>query len=186
MIKKKKVNKRVWNAVLGCNLKNDRRISVCFQGKHFNITVVQFYAPTTDTEEAEVHWFCKPKRSGSNTKKRCSFHHRGLECKSQEILGITDKFDLGVQNEAGQRLTVLSREHVGHNKHPFPTTQEMTPHPDVTRWSILKSDWLCPLQPKMKKLYTVIKNKTRSRLWLRSWAPYCKIQTEIEKSRENH
>ena len=48
------VNKRVQNAVLGCNLKNDRMISVCFQGKKFNITVIQVYAPTTDTEEAEV------------------------------------------------------------------------------------------------------------------------------------
>ena len=51
------VNKRVWNAVLGCNLKNDRMISVCFQGKSFNITVIQVYAPTSNTEEAEVEWF---------------------------------------------------------------------------------------------------------------------------------
>ena len=51
------VNKRVQNAVLGCNLKNDRMISVCFQGKPFNITVIQVYAPTSNTEEAEVKWF---------------------------------------------------------------------------------------------------------------------------------
>ena len=51
------VNKRVWNAVLGCNLKNDRMISVCFQGKPFNITVIQAYAPASNTEEAEVEWF---------------------------------------------------------------------------------------------------------------------------------
>ena len=51
------VNKRVWNAVLGCNLKNDRMISVCFQGKPFNITVIQVYAPTSNAEEAEVEWF---------------------------------------------------------------------------------------------------------------------------------
>ena len=48
------VNRRVQNAVLGCNLKNDRMISVHFQGKPFNITVIQVYAPTTDTKEAEV------------------------------------------------------------------------------------------------------------------------------------
>ena len=48
------VNKRVPNAVLGCNLKNDRTISVCFQGKPFNITVIQVYAPTSTAEEAEV------------------------------------------------------------------------------------------------------------------------------------
>ena len=52
------VNKRVRNAVLGCNLKNDRMISVCFQGKPFNITVIQVYAPTTNTKEAEVKQFC--------------------------------------------------------------------------------------------------------------------------------
>ena len=51
------VNKRVQNAVLGCKLKNDRMISVCFQGKPFNITVIQVYAPTSNAEEAEVEWF---------------------------------------------------------------------------------------------------------------------------------
>ena len=51
------VNKRVWNAVLGCNLKNDRLISVRFQGKPFNITVIQVYAPTSNAEEAEVERF---------------------------------------------------------------------------------------------------------------------------------
>ena len=51
------VNKRVWDAVLGCNLKHDRMISVHFQGKPFNITVIQAYAPTTNAEEAEVDWF---------------------------------------------------------------------------------------------------------------------------------
>ena len=51
------VNKRVQNAVLGCNLKNDRMISICFQDKPFNITVIQVYAPTSNTEEAEVERF---------------------------------------------------------------------------------------------------------------------------------
>ena len=51
------VNKRVQNAVLGCNLKNDRMISVRFQGKPFNITVIQAYAPTSNAEEAEIEWF---------------------------------------------------------------------------------------------------------------------------------
>ena len=50
------VNKRVRNAVLGCSLKNDRMMSVCFQGKPFNITVIQVYAPTSNTEEAELEW----------------------------------------------------------------------------------------------------------------------------------
>ena len=51
------VNERVQNAVLGCNLKNDRMISVRFQGKTFNITVIQVYAPTSNAEETEVEWF---------------------------------------------------------------------------------------------------------------------------------
>ena len=51
------VNKRVQNAVFGCNLKNERMISICFQGKPFNITVIQIYAPTSNAEEAEVEWF---------------------------------------------------------------------------------------------------------------------------------
>ena len=51
------VNKRVRNAVLGCNLKNDRKIYVRFQGKPFNITVIQVYAPTSNAEEAEIEWF---------------------------------------------------------------------------------------------------------------------------------
>ena len=51
------VNKRVLNAVFGCNLKNDRMISVCFQGKPFNIKVIQIYAPKSNAEDAEVEWF---------------------------------------------------------------------------------------------------------------------------------
>ena len=59
---------------------------------------------------------------------------------SQETPGVTSKFGLGVQNEAGQRLIVLARERTGHSKHPLPTTQETTLDIDITRWSIPKSD----------------------------------------------
>ena len=59
---------------------------------------------------------------------------------SQEIPGVTGNFVIGVQNEAGERLTVFTREHTGHSKHPFPTTQEKTLHMDKTRWSIPKSN----------------------------------------------
>ena len=78
------VNKRVRNAVLGCNLKNDRMISVQFQGKPFNITVIQVYAPTGNAEEAEVEQFYEDLQDlGTNTQKRCPFHYSGLECKSR-------------------------------------------------------------------------------------------------------
>ena len=78
------VNKRVQNAVLGCNLKNDRMMSVRFQGKPFNITVIQVYAPTSNTEEAEL--FCEDLQDLLELKppKRCPFHPRGLECKSRK------------------------------------------------------------------------------------------------------
>ena len=59
---------------------------------------------------------------------------------SQAIPGVAGKFGVGVQNEVGQRLAILSREHTGHSKHPFPITQEMLLHVDFTKWSILKSD----------------------------------------------
>ena len=87
-----------------------------------------------------------------------------MECKvgSQETPGVTGKFGLGIQNEEGQSLTVLQRECTGHSKHPLPTTQETTLHMDVIRWSILKSDCLYYLQPKIEKLYRVSKNKTGS------------------------
>ena len=87
---------------------------------------------------------------------------------SQEIPGVTGKFGLGVQNEAGQSLTVLPRECTSHSKHPLPTTEEKSLHRDITIWSIRKSDCLYYLQPNMEKLYTVSTNKTGSRLWLRS------------------
>ena len=80
------VNKRVQNAVLGCNLKNDRMISVCFQGKPFNTTEIQVYAPTNNAEEAEVERFCEDLQDllELTLKKRCSFHYWGLECKSRK------------------------------------------------------------------------------------------------------
>ena len=78
------VNKRVQHAVLGCNLKNDRMISVRSQGKPFNITVVQVYAQTSNAEETE--WFQEDLQDLQELtpKKRCPFHCRGLECKSRE------------------------------------------------------------------------------------------------------
>ena len=79
------VNKRVPNAVLGCNLKKHRMISVHFQGKPFNITVIQVYAPTSNTEEAEVEWLNEDQQDllELTPQKRCPFHYRGLECKSR-------------------------------------------------------------------------------------------------------
>ena len=79
------VNKRVQNAVLGCNLKNDRMISIRFQGKPFSITVIQVYALTSNAEEAEVEQFYEDLQDllELTCKKRCPFH-RGLESKNRK------------------------------------------------------------------------------------------------------
>ena len=148
------VNKRIWNGLLRCNLKNNKKISVCFQGKWFNITVTQVYAPTINSKEAEVEWFYEDLLDFLElTPKKDVFFIIGdwnAKVGSQEILGVIGKFGFGVQNDAGQRLTELCWEHTSHNKH-LPTTQEKTLHMDITRWSIPKSDWLYSLQPKMEK-----------------------------------
>ena len=80
------VNRWVWNAVLGCSLKNETMISIHFQGKPFSITVIQVYAPTTNAEEAEVEQYYEDLQDllELTPNKRCPFHYRGLECKSRK------------------------------------------------------------------------------------------------------
>ena len=80
------VNKRVQNAVLGCNLINNRMISVRFQGKPFKIMVIQVCALTSNIEEAEVEQFYEDLQDllELTPEKRCPFHYRGLECKSRQ------------------------------------------------------------------------------------------------------
>ena len=108
------VNKRVQNAVLGCNLKNDRMISVHFQGKPLNITVIQVYAPNSNSEEAEVEQFYEDLQSllELTPKKDVLFIIGDWNAKvgSQETPGVTSKFSLRVQNEAGQRLIEFCQE----------------------------------------------------------------------------
>jgi len=98
------VNKRVQNAIIGCNLKKDRIISVCFQGKPFNITVIQVYMPTTNAKEAELAQFYEDLHDllELTPKKDVLFIIVDWNAKegNQEIPGITGKFGLGVQNEA--------------------------------------------------------------------------------------
>ena len=119
-------------------------ISFYFQGKPFNIMIIQVYAPTSNAEEAEVEWFYEDLQDllELTPKKDVLFIIGDWNAKvgSQETPGVTGKFGLGVQNEAGQRLTVLPRERIGHSKHPIPTAQEKTLRIDINRWSTLKSD----------------------------------------------
>ena len=108
------VNKRVQNAVLGCSLINDRMISVRFQGKPFNITVIQLYAPTSKAEEAEVEWFHNDLQDllELTPQKHVLFiiWDWNANVGSQEMSGVLGKFGVGVQNEAGQRLIQFCQE----------------------------------------------------------------------------
>ena len=100
--------------VFGFNLKNDRMISIDFHSKQFNITVIQVYAPTTDTEEAEADRFFEDLQHllELTSKKDVLFIIGDWNAKvgNQEIPGVTGKFGLGVQNEAGQWLTEFGQE----------------------------------------------------------------------------
>ena len=106
-------------------------LSVCFQGKLFSFTVIQVCASITIAEEAEVEWFCEHLQELLELipPKRCPFHHRGLECKSRksrdtcsnrQIWSLTTKLNRAKANR------VLPKEHIGHRKHPLPTTQMTT------------------------------------------------------------
>ena len=176
------VNKRVWNVVLRCSFKNNRMISVYCQGKPFNITVIQVYAPATNTKEAEIERFCEDLQDllELTPQKRCPSHQGRLECKSRKSRDTWSNRQVlpgSTKRSRAKRLTVLPKECTGHGKHLLPKTQETTLHMDITRWSIQKSDWLYSSQLNMEKLYTLSKVKTGSWLWLRSWTPYCKTQS---------
>ena len=134
------VNKRVWNVVLECNLKNDRMISVCFQGKPFNITVNQVYAPTSNAEEAEVEQFHEDLQDLLElTPKKDVLFIKELECKSRKSRNTWSNRQIWPWSTEWSRAKtnrVLPRKCTGHSKHPLPTTQEKTLYMDITRWEI--------------------------------------------------
>ena len=160
------VNKRVQNAVLGCNLKNDRMISVRFQGKPFSIPVIQIYSLTSNAEEVEVERFYEDLQDLLERTPNVLFIIGDWDAKvgSQEIPGVTGKSGLGVQNEAGQRLIEFCQENalvianILFQQHCVEKTcidtcvstcvccvhtttrVEKTLHMGITRWSTLKSD----------------------------------------------
>ena len=138
------VNKRVQNAGLGCNLKNGRMISIHFQGKPFNITVIQVYAPTSNAEEAEVERFYEDLQDllELTPKKDVLFIIGDWNAKvgSQETLGVTGKFGLGMQNEAGQRLTEFCQENALVITNTLFQQHKRRLFMGITRWSTLKSD----------------------------------------------
>ena len=141
-------------------------IAVCFQGKPFNITVIQVYAPTSNAEEAEVERFYEDLQDllELTPKKDVLFIIADWNAKaeSQETLGVTGKFGFGMWNEAGQRLIEFCQENAlvitntlfqQHKRRLYTRTSPDGQNQNQIDYS---------LQPKMEKLYRVNKNKTRS------------------------
>ena len=148
------VNKRVRNAVLGCNLKNDRMISVRFQGKPFNIMVIQVCAPTSNAEEAEVEWFYEDLQDllELTPKKDVLFILGDWDAKvgSQETPRVTGKFGLGIQNDSGQRLIEFCQEDAlvitntlfqQHNRRLYTWTSSDGQHRNHTDYIICSQRW---------------------------------------------
>ena len=142
---------------------NDRMNSVHFQGKPFNITIIQVYAPTTNAEEAEVEWFYEKLQDFLELTLKKDILFIGdwnAKVESQEIPGVTGKFGLGIQNEAGQRLTEFCQE----NTLVIANTLFQQNKRRLYTWTSPDGQHRnqIDLQPKMQKLYSVSKNKTRS------------------------
>ena len=139
------------------------------------------YRKVRKAEEAEAEWFCDDLQDLLElTPKKDVLFITGYWCKSRKSKDTWSNrqvwpWSAKWSEEKSNR--VVPRECTGHSKQSLATTQEKTLHMDITRWLTPKPDWLYSLQPKMEKLYTVNKNKTGSWLWLRSWTPYCQIQT---------
>jgi len=153
-------------------------ISVCFQGKPFNITVIQVYAPTSKAEETVVEWFYEDLQDlwELTPKKDVLFIIENWDAKvgSQEIPGVTGKFGLGVQNEAGQRLIEFCQENAlaiantlfqQYKRRLYTWTS-----PDGQYWNQI--DYILCSQ---RWRTSILSAKTR--LWHRPWTPYCQIQT---------
>ena len=153
------VNRRVRSAVPGCSLKNDRMISVRFQGKPFNITVIQVYAPTSNAEEAEVERFYEDLQDllELTYKKDVLFIIGDWNAKvgSQETPGVIGKFGLGMQNKAGQRLIEFCQENAlviantvfqNHKRRLYPWTSPDGQHQNQIDYILCSQRWRSSLQ----------------------------------------
>ena len=131
------VNKRVWSAVLGCHFKNDRMISVRFQGKPFKITVIQVYAPNSNAEEAEVgHFYEDLQDLLELTPPKYTLFilgDRNASRKSRDTWSNRQIWPWSTEWSRAKANRFLPRERTGYSKDPLPTTQEKTLHMDITR-----------------------------------------------------
>ena len=157
-------------------------ISVHFQGKPFNITVIQVSALTSNAEKAEIEWFCE---NLQNLLELISKKYVTLiigdwnaKVRSQEIPGVTGKFCLGVWNETGQRLIEFCQENAlviastlfqQHRKRLYRWTSPYCQQQNQIDYILCSQWWRSSIQSE--------KNKTESWLWLRSWTHYYQIQT---------
>ena len=137
-------------------------------------------APTTNAEEAE--WFYEDVEDllGLTRKKRHVFHQRGWECKSRKSRDTCSNRQVrpwSIKWSGIKANRVLPRECTGRSKQPLPATQETTLNMDIIRWSIPKLYWSYYLQSKWRSSIQSAKTRLGADLWLRSWTPYCKIQT---------
>ena len=155
-------------------------IAVHFQGKPFNITVIQVDALTSNAESWSWMVLWRPTRSSrTNTLKRCPFHYRELECKSRKSRITWSNRQIWPWNTEWSRAKVnrvLTRECTGHSKHTLSTTQEKTTH---GHHLIVNTEirLIIFFAAKVGEALYSHENKTRSVLWIRSWTPYCQIQT---------
>ena len=121
--------------------------------------------------------------------KKCPFHHRGLECKSRKSRNTWSNRQIWPWSTECSRAkankSFTKRMHWSQQTPSSNNTREDFTHGHHQMVNA-KIRLIIVFEPKMEKLYTVSKNKTGSWLWLRSWTPYCQIQTEIEESGENH
>ena len=163
-------------------------ISVHFQSKPFNVTVIQAYNPTSNAKEAEVEWFYEDLQDllKLTPKKDVLFILGDWNAKvgSQEMPGVTGKFGLGVWNEAGQRVIEFCQENTlastffqqantffqQHRRRLYTWTSPDGQHRNQTDYTLCSKRWRSSIQSAKKK-------KIGSWLWLRSGTPYCQIQT---------
>ena len=174
------VNKTVRNVVLGCNLKNDRVIS------SFPRQTIQYLSNPSlcPNQQRWRSWswmvLWRPtRRFRTNTPKRCSFHYRGLECKSRKSRNTWSNRHIWLWNTEWSREKanrILPRELTGHNTlfEQHKRRLYTWTSPDGQYWNQI-GYIIC--SQKMEKFYNASKNKTGSWLWLKSWTPYCQIQT---------
>ena len=175
------VSKGVWNAVLGCSLKNDRMISIYFQGKWFNIMVIQVYALTSNAEDAEVEWFYEDLQEllELTLKKRCPFHYKGLECKSRKSKNTWSNRQIWPWSTEWSRAKVI--EFCQENALFIANTLFQQHKRRLYTWTSPNGQHQIRLiiffVAKDRRSSIQSAKKTGSWLWLRPWTPYCQIQT---------